>query len=693
MTTTELMLAGSASYAAAAFGYCVLAVVVIARRPKSALAGLLIAAASFATFLWAVATAYDLQRGMSVGPAAEILEIARSACWIILLLSLLEWMPAVQRTSWTILLAGVSLSIVTLTFLGRDIPALANSSLLPLLLIGGRLVLAVIGLGLVENLFRNAPASRRWRIKYLCFGAGALFAYDFFLYADAVLFHRISADLFSARGATNFLAVPLFAVYATRERKAGPEVAVSRAFVFRSATFVGAGIYLLVMAASGYYVRDFGGTWTGFLQAIFFFAAVLLLVLPLSSGSVRAYLRVAIEKSLFKYKYDYRGEWLRFIHTISSTEGGQTLPLRVIQAVGDIADSPEGGLWLLRKSGNYELAASWNLTRWKITSTISTIAVDCSLARFLQRTHWILDLGDVATNPARYEALSELPPWLKTTNNAWLVVPLIHHDHLLGLIVLGRARAPRQLTWEDFDLLKTVGRQAASYLTEQQTGEALAEAQQFEAFNKRFAFVIHDIKNLVSQLSLLLSNAAKHRANAQFQDDMLETVKQSVDKMNRMLKQLHAEPVRHEQQARVDLAPLLQRIVVSRENSGPAISLSLPTDRFSVSADEDRLHAIVEHLVQNAVEAVGTKGRVHVRLSGEGRMAVVEVEDNGPGMDDEFINERLFQPFSSTKDSGYGIGVYESRDFARSLGGGLDVKSRPGYGTIMRLRLPTISSR
>ena len=692
MTTTELLLAGSASYAAAALGYLLLAALIVVRGPKSALAAFIMATASLVTVSWALATAYDLRVGSVIGPVADILGIARSAAWIVLLLSLLDWMPPVQRTSGAIFLAGIALGLATLTLVGQDIPALEGSGSLSLILIGGRLVLAITGLALVENLFRNSPQPRRWRIKYLCFGAGALFAYDFFLYADAVLFRSVSADLFAARGVTNLLIVPLFMVYATRDRKAGPEIDVSRNFIFRSATLVGAGLYLLVMAAAGYYVREFGGTRSGFFQAIFFFAAVLLLVLPLSSGSVRAYFRVAIEKSFFKYKYDYRSEWLRFIHTISSAEGGQTLPRRVIQAVGDIADSPDGGLWLLRKSDNYELAASWNLTRWNITSADSLIPASGTFVRFLERTQWILDLGDVAANPARYEALTELPPWLKTSTNAWLIVPLVHHDHLLGLIVLGRPRAARQLSWEDFDILKTIGRQAASYLAEQQIGEALAEARQFETFNKRFAFVIHDIKNLVSQLSLMLSNAAKHRGNAQFQDDMLATVKQSVDKMNRMLKQLHAEPDRRQQQKRVDLAPLLHNIVTGRENSGPAISLSLPIDRFAVSADEDRLRAIVEHLVQNAIDAVGTGGQVHVRLSGEGRMAVVEVEDNGPGMDDEFINERLFQPFSSTKDSGYGIGVYESRDFARSLGGGLDVKSRPGHGTIMRLRLPAILS-
>lgn len=692
MNANNLLLAGSASYFAAALGYLALAVLIVVRGPKSALAALIMATASLLTMSWAVATAYDLRIGTIIGPVAEILGIARSAAWIVLLLSLLDWMPPKQRSSWAILLAGIALGLIALTLLGQDLPALATNELLSRILIGGRLVLSIIGLVLVENLFRNSPQSRRWRIKYLCFGVGALFAYDFFLYADAVLFHFITADVFAARGITNLLVVPLFVVYTARDRKAGPEVDVSRNFVFRSATFIGAGLYLLVMAAAGYYVREFGGTWSGFLQAIFFFAAVLLLVVPLSSGSVRAYARVAIEKSFFKYKYDYRSEWLRFIRTVATSESGQTLPRRVIQAVGDIADSPAGGLWLRRKSENYELTASWNLSRWKLSAADAAIPADGALLQFLERTQWIVDLDELATQPDRYTAIGELPPWLKPLSDAWLIVPLIHHECLFGLIVLGRPRAPRQLTWEDFDILKTVGRQAASYLAEQEVADALTEAQQFEAFNKRFAFVVHDIKNLASQLSLLLSNAAKHRTNVRFQEDMLETVKQSVDKMNRMLRQLHAEPDKRLLPSAVELAPVLRQVVAGRDHAGPSVSLKLATDKVSVTADEDRLRSVVEHLVQNAIDAVGTHGKVEVRLTAEGRMAIVEVEDNGPGMETEFINEHLFRPFASTKDSGYGIGVYEGREFAQSLGGGLDVTSRPGQGTIMRLKIPAVAS-
>jgi putative PEP-CTERM system histidine kinase len=555
------------------------------------------------------------------------------------------------------------------------------------------LVLAVIGLALVENLFRNSPQPRYWTIKYLCLGVGALFAYDFFLYADAVLFLRLNADLFLARGAADVLVLPFLVVYAARNRKAGPTIVVSRRVALHSVTLFCAGLYLMLMAAAGYYVRRFGGEWSSFLQAVFFFGAVLLLVIPLVSGSSRAYLRVLIEKSFFKYKYDYRAEWLRFIETISRTDTSEDLRARVIRAVCDIMESPEGGLWIERAPGGYGLALSWNCSRWELDPAHADIDAQASLVQFLEQKQWVIDLEEFAQAPERYPELSDLPEWLRSVARAWLVVPLIRQRQLFGLIIVGRPRVRRDLSWEDFDLLKTVGRQAASYLAEQEASEALAEGHQFEAFNKRFAFVAHDIKNAVSQLSLIVANAARHRDNAAFQEDANETLRQSVEKLNRLLRQLSVKAPSAAPVKAIALAPLLHKIVAGRRDlERPVVSLTVRAETIAVIADEDRLKAIVEHLVQNAVEAVGDDGLVHVRLSGAGKMAVLEVEDNGPGMDADFIRDRLFRPFATTKGTGYGIGVYESREYAASLGGRLDVVSRPGSGTIMRVTLPLLET-
>lgn len=681
---------GFYGHALAATSYFVVALLTLFYWRRFTFAGITLAVACVATSLWALLSALDYGAKIPLAPLVEALEIVRTFCWVILALGLLYWLPPVRRTTLAAVLLVFCVLLAVLAAKAVVQPKAFGGGVYAVTLLG-RLALSLVGLELTENLFRNSPVERRWTIKYLCLGVGILFAYDFYFYSDAVLFSRPHLDLLAARGVANLIAVPLFAIYAARERKAGPEIAISRRFVFHTASAMGAGLYLIAMAAAGYYIRIFGGTWSGFLQVVFFCCAILLL-LPLSSGSFRARLRLFVEKSFFKYKYDYRNEWLRFIQTMSSSTSDSSLRIRVIEAIGNIVESPDGGLWLPTDGGRFTLAGRWNLSRWKLQPVDATFALNNQFVAFLQQRHWIVDLNDHRVNPARYEELGEIPDWLRRASRAWLVLPLLHRERLMGIIVLGQPRAPRELAWEDLDLLKTVCRQVASYLAEQAASQALDEAQAFDAFNKRFAFVIHDIKNLASQLSLILSNAAKFRGNARFQEDMIETVHEAVEKMNRMLRQLHADgeaPL----PTRIDLVPLLEKIVAVQKQIGARVSFDGTKARLMVAAEEDRLNSVVEQLVQNAVEAVGHEGEVQVRLVGEDSMAIVEIEDNGPGMNFDFVRDRLFQPFATTKVVGYGIGAYESREFARALGGGLEVSSEPGKGTIMRLRLPISEAR
>ena len=683
----ELLQAGLFGHLGAAAGYFLLAVLVVVWWNNS-LSRAILFAASLVTAVWAASTAYDMHAGAAISRLSPALDLARSCLWALLPLSLLQWVSPARRSSWASIL--VAFCVVTIAFgvLFGGPPGSLAESVRQLGLTGARLVVALFGLALLENLGRNSTRSDNWSIKYLCFGIGGIFAYDFFLYSDALLFRRLDPSLVLARGVTNLLVVPLLAVYAARARTAGPSIRISRRFVFHTATLMGAGLYLMTMAAAGYYVREIGGTWSTFLQAVFFFGALLLLLLPIASGRFRAYLRVLIEKSFFKYRYDYRAEWLRFIQTVSDTGEIPDLRRRVIRAFCDIVESPEGALWVERDRGRLLLTAGWNVSRWNLQDNEVIVPLASPLGSFLQEQQWIINLDEYKSAPERYDGLGELPEWLRSASRAWLIIPLLRHERLFGFIVLGHSRADREVSWEDFDILKTVGRQAASLLAQQESDEALVEARQFETFNKRFAFVAHDIKNLVSQLSLILRNAARHRGNLDFQNDMIETVRQSVDKLNRMLRQLNPKQTPDASRS-VELGRLLRDIVRERGRADAPVSLSLLQSSAIVSADEDRLKVVVDHLVQNAIDAVGTDGRVEVRLRDIGGTIVVEVEDNGPGMDAEFIRERLFRPFTSTKGSGYGIGVYESREYAKSLGGELEVVSRPGHGTIMRICLPT----
>jgi putative PEP-CTERM system histidine kinase len=555
--------------------------------------------------------------------------------------------------------------------------------------------MAVTGLVIVEQLYRNTPPEQRRAIKYLCMAVGGMFAYDFYLYSDALLFQRVSASLWDARGFIHAMVVPVIGIAISRDlqwslHKGSINLMLSRRAVFHTTALLGAGLYLLAMGAGGYYVRVYGGDWGVVAQAIFLFGAALVLAILLFSGQLRASLRVFISKHFFHYKYDYREEWLRFIRTLSSGEPETQLRERAIKAIAQIIESPGGILWMRRDDNCFEPVARWNMD---VPVPVAEPA-DGPLVRFLEHQEWVINLDEhnQDTELKATVGAPALPDWLLSLPRAWLVVPLILHEHLLGFVILARPpRAPVEwhFNWEDCDLLKTAGRQAASHLAQLEASRALNEARQFDAFNRLSAYVVHDIKNLVAQLSLVVSNGAKHRHNPHFVDDMMRTVEHSVDKMNRLLAHLRRDGSAPSASAPVALAPLLAEVVTAGGAGKPTVVLDCHTRDLTVSADRDRLAAVIGHVIQNARDATARDGRIFVRLRPIDGRAVIEVEDTGCGMDESFIRERLFRPFQTTKgNSGMGIGMFETREYVRSIGGDVEVMSLPGRGTTVRLSLP-----
>jgi len=193
-----------------------------------------------------------------------------------------------------------------------------------------------------EQLFRNTPDAGRWAIKPLCIGLGGAFSYDLFLYSDGLLFRHLDSGLWSARGLAHALTIPLILVSAARNKQWTIDIAVSRRLVFSSTSILLSGAYLLAIAGAGYYVRYFGSQWGSTVQGAFFFAALLLLAAVFSSGTMRAKLRVLVNKHFFSYRYDYREEWLRVTHLLSNPDPELGLNERCIKGLADLVESPAG---------------------------------------------------------------------------------------------------------------------------------------------------------------------------------------------------------------------------------------------------------------------------------------------------------------------------------------------------------------
>jgi len=541
--------------------------------------------------------------------------------------------------------------------------------------------LAILGLVMVEQLMRRAHRNAQWSLRPLALALAGLYGFDLFFYSDAMLFSRLDIDFWVARAIAHSLVLPLVVVATVRNTGWTVDLHMSRNVVFHSTALVASGVFVLAVAAAGYLVRYLGGEWGTALQIELLFAAVMGVALIATSGRFRSRLRVFVSKHFFSYRYDYREEWLRFTRTLAQEGGPQRLHERVLTALCDLLESPGGMLWLHEEGRGYVPAGRYNAAQPDAIEPANG-----SLARFLAGTGWVVELGDYASDRAKYRDL-EVPAWLASLPSAWLVAPLPSGGDLVGFAVLVTPRAPVTVDWEVRDLIKTASRQAASYLAQAQASDALLEARKFDAFNRMSAFVVHDLKNLVAQLSLLLRNADRHRDNPEFQRDMLETVEHVVERMNGLMLQLRTGTKPVERPRAVDLAPILRRVCRAKAAGGQPVEIEIANE-VAALGHEDRLEHVIGHLVQNAVDASSAGEPVRVVLSHDGAAAVLDVVDHGVGMSDAFVRERLGKPFESTKPAGMGIGVYESSQYVASLGGRLSIDSKQGRGTHVRVLLP-----
>jgi putative PEP-CTERM system histidine kinase len=695
---TRLVIAewGFWGYGAAAVGYALLAtLLVVSLRAKHlrARSGMLLVLAAICSMVWSAGVAVSIATPGAPTIIASVLEVVRDASWLAFVGFLLirpdatiNGLPsAASLLGRTPALLKAAMVAVALTMLIEIARLFAASLVTPAIYYGARVLLSILALMLIEQIYRGTAPDDRWSIKFFCLGVGGVFAYDLAAFADAMLFRHVDLELWAARGFINLLTIPLVAVSAARNPAWSLDIAVSRRMVFQSTALLSAGTYLLIVSAAGYYIRFSGGTLGGVLQTTVVFAGLIGLGLILVSGTLRARLKVFINKNFFSYRYDYREEWLRLTRELTEEDHDEGFGARAIRGIANLVEARGGGLWVKQDRPVYERLTHWQAPLLREDDELQ----DGSLARFLQDKQWVVNLDEYRAQHPTYGDL-ELPAWLTEDEEVWLVIPLMLHDDLFGFIVLLTARTKINTNWEVNDLLKTAGRQVASTLAQLHANRALLVARQFESFNRMSAFVVHDLKNLIAQLSLLLSNAAKHRDNPEFQDDMIDTVDNSVEKMKKLLLQLRVGATPADEPAPVDLQDVVLSALKSKGPMSPRPTVLVDAPGIRTMAHRERLDRVVGHLLQNAAEATPSTGTIEVRVRSEDQSAIIEVEDSGVGMSEDFIRTRLFKPFESTKKNGMGIGIYESREYIRELGGQLDVHSRETEGTRFSIALPLL---
>jgi putative PEP-CTERM system histidine kinase len=679
------MFAGIVGYGLAAAGFAGLALLVIASW-RGRLEGGLLLGAVVITALWAGLTAWDIS-SPDAWRAAPAMEILRDAAWLVFLAritpagqgrmglsrQLVSFVPGLF-----VLFYGLSGSIGVGTLL-------TPSDVIRTLVYSG-LVSAISVFVFLEQVYRGLNTEHRRAVLPLVVGVGGVFAYDLFLYSHGLLFRTLHLDLWAARGFVNLLAVPLLVLAARRNPSWSVDVFISRHVTFYGTSLLGIGLYFLLMAVAGYWLKVLGREWGPVLQAVFFFGAGGLLAYILFSPALRARIKVFIAKHFYANKYDYRDEWLRLTGALSAPDADPDLARRCLRAMAALVEAEGGVLWeerSPREGGGFERTA----VAGPVENAPAVIAADDPVVDFMKRRKWTIDVAEASREPQSHPGL-DLPDWVEPMGLSTLVVPLLAGEELWGVAALVRPRGIGKLNYEDIDLLKVASMQVAAVLAQGEADRLLAESRQFEAYNRFAAFIMHDLKNVIAQQSLVVRNAAKYRDDPAFIDDALDTVANSVERMQRLLEQLK----RGQGEARVErvgVEKLLREIVNRHTDREPVPTARSGDPGLHLRIDRERLEAVLGHLVANAQDATPADGRVTIEAALEDDRVVLAVEDDGTGMDEAFMRERLFRPFDSTKGSkGMGIGAYQARQFAESLGGEVHVRTAPGEGTRFELRLP-----
>jgi len=649
--------------------------------------------ALFASLLWAVFYVLMTVRPAPILIASGVPDSLRILAWAGFVNSLLitnkvlekrsKWTFSVKHSGTSKLLYGsaaivvVQISLV-ITILLDWMPSAIVSIALPV----SWTIPPLLFLLLLERFYMAT------KNRLLCLALGATAAYDFYLFSNTLLFRQISLDNWQARGYLYGIIVPFVAYTAARNPQWSIQLHVSRRVVTSSATLLIAGIYLLATAFAASLInldRFEGAT---LIQITFVLLAIVMLLAIVSSSKFRAKCRVFISKNFFNFKYDYRHEWLKFTKKLSAQI--DDTPEAVLQGLCDIVDSDAGEIWVKAKSDKYQCVG--NRGSHKVEGH-RLLARDVEpIIEFLKNTHWLIDVDEYQKYPDRYEGLA-LPSRSFLHGRVWLIVPLPFRQDIVGFVLIDRSNIVKSINWEDRDLLKTAGHQAAGLIAQQITHQALKEAGQFDAFNRLSAYIVHDLKNILGQQSLIISNAEKHKSNPEFVDDVIATIENSVQRMQKLLEQLR-EPDIPPPLSTINLTILLSDVVKQKSASTPIPSFSRTSEQtnLNVMADSDKLERVFGHLIQNAQEATETSGSVDIDISANNEFAWVKIVDTGTGMSEQFMNQRLFRAFESTKGlTGMGIGLFESREYIEQLGGNITVTSKEGHGSCFVIQLPLIT--
>lgn len=664
-------------YAICAVGYALLLLLLLTVR-KSGLAKYLLILATGATCIWAIGP-------FTFSPMTTeqllLFDNVKNLFWLLFLASCLKnhfknIVEVIARVDTWVILALPIIAILLLFFGVHD---KQGQFLL-------QTVIALEVLVLLEVIYRQS-GDNGWALKPLILYLAATSIFDFVTFANALMVEYIHPNYLAARGYLYAALIPFLILSIRRVKNWGVEIYISREVVMHSTLLMVAGAYLLFMALVGYVVQYIGGEWGGAIQIVLISLSLVLLAALFLSLSFRTKIKVFITKHFFANQFDYRQEWLNLTHCLDRGDPDGNVYATGLRGFTQALEY-NAGSFIRVNNAAFEVLADQN----KPSLSENESKVLAEFCQFFHLKNWIIDIDELRIKPFLYEGLKVNHALLNDVSFQ-LVIPLYKDEQLWGLVIMqGDDNTSKRLNWELRDYLTAVTVQISNFIFHHQAAHQLAENAQFSAFTRMSAFVVHDLKNVLAQIDLILCNAEQHKDNPEFIEDTFETLHHTKARMDKMLIQLTEKNAPQESsEGVVNLAACIEQVIEQRCLSyqpKPEIEL---TEQIPVVLDQDKFANVIYHLVSNAQQATADDGYVIIKIDKavDEQFMLINIVDNGSGMSEEFIRTRLFKPFDTTKgNAGMGIGAYDAKAYLEKIGGQLLVESQENKGSTFTLCIP-----
>ena len=550
----------------------------------------------------------------------------------------------------------------------------------------------VLSITNLERTYRSAAGTMRWRVKYMLLGLGILFVTRFYTSSQTVLFGSIEVTMDALNSAALIVSNLLILRTLSRRGHFELELYPSHKMLSNSLTVLLAGAYLFVVGVLARIVTWIGGDVAFPLKALGILISLALLAALLQSDHFRFEVRRFISRHFKRPLHDYRTIWQRFSEELSSQINSEDLCKTVVTQSSDVFQALSVSIWLTDQEANHlELTAS-TANRSIVVDGGKRLILDASeIIAYFSKNPEPLDLDE--TKESWSKRLQETNPNEFPHGGHRIVAPMICRNKLLGILVIGDRIGGSDFSIQEFDMMKSVGNHTASALLNTKLSSRLLEAKEMEAFQTMATFFVHDLKNATSTLNLMLKNMPQHWDNPDFREDALRGIGKTSERINHLITKL--SQVRSEMELNRRPSSLNEIIdgAFRQWNCPEGVQFDKTTEANPpLEVDVEKAQSVILNLLINAIEALNASGSIALTAGRNEQWGIITIKDDGHGMSEEFQRNSLFRPFKTTKNTGLGIGMYQSRMIMEAHGGSITVESAEGEGTTFTLKFPITRS-